>query len=80
MIDALKKFIRSRFFLGAVVILLQFAILVAILSWLFEVFVPIVVLAWIFYFVVLLYILNRDEIPENKLPWVVILLVIPIFG
>ncbi|MBQ7965476.1 MAG: cardiolipin synthase [Ruminococcus sp.] len=80
MIDALKKFIRSRFFLGAVVILLQFAILVAILSWLFEVFVPIVVLAWIFYFVVLLYILNRDEIPENKLPWVVILMVIPIFG
>ena len=80
MIDAIKKIVRSRFFLGAMVILLEFGILVAILSWLIEVFVPLAVLAWVFYFVVLLYILNRDEIPENKLPWLVILLIIPIFG
>lgn len=80
MIDAIKKLVRSRFFLGAVVILVEFGILVAVLSWLIEVFVPLAVLAWVLYFVVLLYILNRDEIPENKLPWLVILLLIPIFG
>lgn len=80
MIDAIKKLVRSRFFLGAVVILVEFGILVAVLSWLIEVFVPLAVLAWVLYFIVLLYILNRDEIPENKLPWLVILLLIPIFG
>ncbi len=80
MFDAVRKFLHSRFFLGAIVILVEFAILVAVVSWLYVAFVPIVVVAWVLYFVVLLYILNRDEIPENKLPWLVILLVIPLFG
>ena len=80
MIDAIKKIVRSRFFLGAVIIIAEFALLISILLWLVEAFVPIAVVAWVFYFVVLLYILNRDEIPENKLPWLVILLIIPIFG
>ncbi len=80
MIDAIKKIVRSRFFLGAVVLIIEFAILAGILIALYEAFVPLAVLAWVFYFIVLIYILNRDEIPENKLPWLVILLVVPVFG
>lgn len=80
MIDMLKKILRSRFFLGAVCILLEFLLLIFVFSWLYDVFWPITILAWVFYFVTLIYILNRDEIPENKLPWVVILLLLPILG
>ena len=80
MIDALRKFLRSRFFLGAVCILLEFALLIFVFSWLYDVFWPITILAWVFYFITLIYILNRDEIPENKLPWLVILLLLPILG
>lgn len=80
MIDTLRKFLRSRFFLGAVCILLEFALLVFVFSWLYDVFWPITILAWVFYFITLIYILNRDEIPENKLPWLVILLLLPILG
>ena len=80
MIDVLRKFLRSRFFLGAVCILLEFALLIFVFSWLYDVFWPITILAWVFYFITLIYILNRDEIPENKLPWLVILLLLPILG
>ncbi len=80
MIDILKKILRSRFFLGAVCILLEFALLLFVFSWLYDAFWPITILAWAFYFITLIYILNRDEIPENKLPWLVILLLLPILG
>ncbi len=80
MIDILKKILRSRFFLGAVCILLEFALLLFVFSWLYDAFWPITILAWVFYFITLVYILNRDEIPENKLPWLVILLLLPILG
>ncbi len=80
MLDNIKRIVRSRFFLGAVVILIEFALLVAVFAFLYEAFVVLTVVAWIFYFAVLIYILNRDEIPENKLPWLIIVMVIPIFG
>ncbi|MBQ2972623.1 MAG: cardiolipin synthase [Ruminococcus sp.] len=80
MLDNIKKIVRSRFFLGAMVILVEFVLLVALFAFLYEAFVVLAVMAWIFYFVVLIYILNRDEIPENKLPWIIIVMVLPIFG
>lgn len=80
MTNTIKKILRSRFFLGAVCILVEFAILLCLFGWLYDVFLPVTILAWIFHFITLLYLLNRDEIPELKLPWLVILLVLPILG
>lgn len=47
---------------------------------LYEFFWPITVLSWIFHFGVLLYIINRDEIPEFKMPWLMILFLLPVIG
>ncbi len=80
MVDKIKKILRSRFFLGAVFILFEFALFIVLFSVVAGSFWPITVLAWIFYIVTLLYILNRDEIPENKLPWLVIMLLLPVVG
>lgn len=78
--DKIKKILSSRFFLGAVVILIQFVILTALFIWVSDIIWPFEVLAWIFYIVTLLYILNRDEIPEMKLPWIVIMMLLPVVG
>ena len=74
------QFIGSRFFLGALCILLEFAQLLAVYILLYEFFVPFAVLAWIFHIAVLLYMINRDEIPEFKMPWLIILFLLPVIG
>lgn len=79
----MKKFLRflgSRFFLGAFCILLEFVQLLAVYILLYEFFPPITIMAWIFHFVVLLYVINRDEIPEFKMPWLIIIVLLPIIG
>lgn len=76
----LIKFFRSRFFLGALCILLEFAQLIAVFVLLYEFFLPITILGWVFHFSMLLYLINRDEIPEFKLPWLIILFLLPVLG
>ncbi|MBQ4128790.1 MAG: cardiolipin synthase [Ruminococcus sp.] len=78
--EKISKFLRSRFFLGALVILIEFAVLISLYVWLSAVFLPITIIAYILYFVTVIYVLNRDEIPEMKLPWLVILLLLPVVG
>lgn len=68
----LMKILRSRFFLAALCIILEFAQLIAVFILLYELFLPITILGWIFHVGVLLYLINRDEIPEFKLPWLLI--------
>ena len=68
-----SKLLRSRFFLAAACIVLEFAQLLAVFILLYEFFLPITILGWVFYVGVMLYLINRDEIPECKLPWLVIL-------
>lgn len=72
--------LRSRFFLAALCILLEFAQLLAVFILLYEYFLPITVMGWIFHVGVLIYLLNRDEIPEFKLPWLIILFLLPVIG
>ena len=79
-LDKLLKILRSRFFLAAFCILLEFAQLLAVFILLYEFFLPITILGWIFYVCVLLYLINRDEIPEFKLPWLIILCLLPVVG
>ncbi len=76
----LFKVVRSRFFLAAFVIALEFVQLLAVFVLLYEYFLPITVLGWIFHIGVLLYLINRDEIPEFKLPWLMILFLLPVIG
>lgn len=80
MIEYFKKILCSRFVLGAVCILIEFAVLAALFFLLSDAFLALTILAWFLYGFVLLYIINRDEIPENKLPWLLILLIIPRLG
>lgn len=74
------RIVRSRYFLAAFIIALEFAQLLAVFILLYEFFLPITVMGWIFYIGVLLYLLNRDEIPEFKLPWLIILFLLPVVG
>ena len=74
------QILRSRFFLAAFCILLEFVQLLAVFILLYEYFLPITIMGWIFHFGVLLYLLNRDEIPEFKLPWLIILFLLPVIG
>ena len=75
-----SKLLRSRFFLAAACIVLEFAQLLAVFILLYEFFLPITILGWVFYVGVMLYLINRDEIPECKLPWLVILCFLPVIG
>ena len=78
--DKIKKVLRSRFFLAAVVILVQFVILTSIFIWVSDILLPFRIFAWAFYIVTMIYVLNRDEIPEMKLPWIVIMMLLPVIG
>lgn len=79
-VERLIKILRSRFFLAAFCIVLEFVQLIAVFVLLYKFFLPITVLGWIFYVCVLLYLINRDEIPEFKLPWLIILFLLPVIG
>lgn len=74
------KFFRSRFFLAAFCIVLEFVQLLAVFMLLYEYFLPITVLAWVFYIGSVLYLINREEMPESKIPWLIILLLLPVLG
>ncbi len=78
--NRLKLFLRSRFFIGAFCILLEFAQLLAVFILLYKFFLPITILSWVFHFGILLYLINHDEIPEFKMPWLIILFLLPILG
>jgi cardiolipin synthase len=80
---AMKRVIRvlgSRYFLAGVCIVLEFGLLTALFVYLYQYFLPITVLGWVLQIVVLLYLINRDDIPEFKIPWILMLLLIPVTG
>lgn len=76
----LKKFLRSRFFLSAFIILLEFIQLLAVFILITKISVIMTVLGYIFYVGVFLYIINKYESPEFKLPWTIILLLFFVVG
>ena len=80
MTEKLSKLLHSRFFLGSLCIVLEFVQLIAVFILMYEFVPPITVLAWVFYIGVVLYLINRDEIPEFKIPWLMILLLLPVLG
>lgn len=79
----MKKFInviKSRFFISAFCIVLVFGQLMLVYMLLYKYFMPITILAKLFYFFVFLYIINKDESIEFKLPWIILILLMPIAG
>lgn len=78
--DTFQKIVRSRFMLGALCMIVEIALLAALFVWLYDAFWAITVLGAILSIVTLIYVLNRDEIPELKLPWLIILLLVPYYG
>lgn len=78
--ERLLKILRSRFLLAAFCIFLEFVQLLAVFILLYKFFLPITILGWVFHVGVLLYLINRDEIPEFKLPWLMILFLLPVIG
>ncbi len=78
--ERIEKILRSRFFLAALCIVLEFSQLLIVFVLLYELFLPITVLGWVFYVGIILYLINRDEIPEIKIPWLIILCFLPVVG
>ncbi|MGN1166940.1 MAG: phospholipase D-like domain-containing protein [Lachnospiraceae bacterium] len=74
------KFLHSRYALAAFCIALEFVQILAVFVLLYKYFLPITVLGVIFHVCVLLYIINKDEIPEFKLPWLILLSMLPVIG
>lgn len=74
------KILSSRFFISGVIILLQFLQLIIVFSLLYHYSTIIAILAYIFYIGVFLYIINKYESPEFKLPWLIIVIVLFVMG
>lgn len=72
--------VKSRFFICAFCIVLELVEIMAVYLLLYKYFVPINILAKLFYFFVFLYIINKDESIEFKLPWIILILLLPIAG
>ena len=60
----IHKILHSRYFWAVLGIILSFVQLLVVFILLYEFFMPITVLAIMFHVGALLYVINRDEIPE----------------
>ena len=78
--EKLLKIIRSRFFISGLIILLQFVQLLIVFGLLNKYSIIISTLGYIFYIGVFLYIINKYENPEFKLPWIIIIMLFFVMG
>lgn len=74
------KVIKSRYFISAFIILLEFAQLLIVFGLLYKYSIIITVLGYIFYVGVFIYIINKYESPEFKLPWIIIIMLFFVIG
>lgn len=78
--EKLGRIIKSRYFLAALVIILQFTMIIGIYIFLYKYFVPFLIMSYITYIGVFLYIINKNQSPDLKLPWIIILLLLSHIG
>lgn len=79
----MKRILRilgSRLFLAGICIALEVGQLIALLLLIYDYSMPLTILGWVIQFVLVVYVINRDDIPEFKLPWLLLLLLIPVAG
>jgi cardiolipin synthase len=72
--------IPTRFRIAAFFIIFEFAQLLAVFILLNRFSIIMTVLSYGFTFGVILYVINKDEIPELKLPWLILFLVLPVIS
>ena len=78
--EKLSKIVHSRFFISGCIILLEFVQLLVVFGLLYKYSTIIAILGYIFYIGVFLYIINRYESPEFKLPWIIIVMLFFVMG
>lgn len=76
----LLKQLFSKFFIVALLILLQVTLIVVLFYVLNALFAPIIIIELFIAFLVVLYIINKDELPEFKVPWLILILTVPLVG
>lgn len=74
------KHLFSKFFIVALLLILQVALIAVIFYLLNTYFTPLVIVGLILSIFVILYIINKDDQPEFKVPWLILIFVIPLFG
>lgn len=78
--EKIRKVIKSRFFISAFIILLQFIQVFVVFILLYKYSIVITILSYVFYIGVFTYIINKYESPEFKLPWIIIIMLFFVFG
>ncbi len=76
----LLKLITSRYFICSIFIILEISLIIYFEAYLMSGFIYFYVFSYIVSFLILLAVINKDTIGETKLPWVVVILVLPSFG
>lgn len=74
------KHLFSKFFIVALLLILQVALIAVIFYLLNTYFTPLVIVSLILSIFVILYIINKDDQPEFKVPWLILIFVTPLFG
>lgn len=64
----------------ALLLFLQVALIVVFFYLLNVYFAPFIIIELIIAFLVVLYIINKDDLPEFKVPWLILILTIPLLG
>jgi len=80
MLLRIRKFLRTRFFIGAAILAVEFALIMTLFLRLYAFFLPFTFLAWFLQISVFLYLVNKDGIPELKIPWLITVMAIPVAG
>ncbi|MGN1104750.1 MAG: cardiolipin synthase [Candidatus Coproplasma sp.] len=76
----LLKQLFSKFFIVALLLILQVALIVVLFYLLNVLFAPFIIVELIIGFIVILYIINKDDQPEFKVPWLILILTLPLVG
>lgn len=74
------RFLASKIFIVAVLILIQLTFLLYLIFKLSEFFLPVYFILVVFSLIVSIYIIDKNENPSYKLAWVVLIMGLPIFG
>lgn len=76
----LLKQLFSKFFVVALLLVLQVCAITAIFYLLNKYFAPFIIVELLVGIIVVLYIINKDDVPEFKVPWLILVLAVPFVG
>ena len=74
------RIIFSKWSVSALLLLAQIALIALLIAFLNEYFYIFQIASWVIGIVVVLVLVNRDENPEYKIPWLFLVLALPLFG